>query len=147
MLLSPHFSLAELTVSANAVRLGLDNSPPPDVLEHLRVTAQQLERVRAVLGDRPLIISSGYRGAAVNRAAGGAKSSAHLSGYAVDFSCPEFGSPLQIARRLNVVGLNFDQLIHEFGRWVHISFDPQRRGQMLTIDEQGSRPGLWPVRA
>jgi len=146
MQLSEHFTLAELTVSANAARLGLSNAPPPDVLEHLRSSARQLERVRAILGDKPLVISSGYRSPEVNRAAAGAKSSAHLSGWAIDFTCPAFGTPLQIAQRINVVGVTFDQLIHEYGRWVHISFDPQRRGQLLTIDNHGTRPGLLPVR-
>jgi hypothetical protein len=146
MQLSEHFSLAEFTVSANAVRLGLDNTPPADIIERMKVTARQLERVRAILGDKPLVISSGYRSSAVNRSAGGAKASAHLSGYAIDFTCPTFGTPLQIAQRINVVGVAFDQLIHEYGRWVHISFDPQRRGQLLTIDGQSTRPGLVPVR-
>ncbi|MFZ0267748.1 hypothetical protein [Caulobacter sp.] len=40
----------------------------------------------------------------------------------------------------------FDQLIHEFGRWVHISFDPARRMQQLTIDGEGTRSGLLAVR-
>lgn len=81
MQLSPRLSLAELTVSANVARLGLDNSPPPNVLNHLRATAHQLQRVCAILGNRPLIISSGYRSEAVNRAAKGARGSAYLSGY------------------------------------------------------------------
>jgi len=38
--------------------------------------------------------------------------------------------------------LEFDQLIHEFGQWVHIAWgDPQRK-QILTIDGNGTRPGL-----
>lgn len=146
MQLSGHFTLAELTVSANAARLGLSNQPPPEIIDRLRATAAQLERVRSILGGHPLIITSGYRSAEVNRAAKGAKSSAHLSGYAVDFTCPGFGSPLEVARRINVAGVPHDQLIHEFGRWVHLSVDPRMRGELLTIDGQGSRPGLLEVR-
>lgn len=144
--LSPHFSLAELTVSANARILGLDNTPPPEVLDRLRITAGRMEIVRAKLGGRPLTVTSGYRSPAVNRAAAGAKASAHLSGWAVDFTCAGFGTPLEVARAIAASGLAFDQLIHEYGRWVHISFDPQRRMQQLTIDRMGTRPGLLAAR-
>lgn len=139
--LSEHFSLLELTVSANAVRLGLDNTPPPDILARLKTSAQQLERVRDLLGGRPIVVSSGYRSAAVNRAAGGEKTSAHLSGWAIDFTCPTFGSPLAICERIQRSALSFDQLIEE-GTWVHISFDPRRRGQVLSKVAGGYAPGL-----
>lgn len=146
--LSPHFTLAELTVSANAVRLGLDNTPPPDVLARLKTVAGQLERIRELFGGKPIIISSAYRSPLVNRAAGGAKTSAHLEGWAVDFACPEFGTPLEVAQRIARSALTFDQLIHECpgAQWVHISFDPRRRGQLLTIDSKGTRSGLLAVR-
>ncbi len=146
MQLSEHFSLAELTVSANAVRLGLDNTPPPDILEHLRTVAGQMERVRLRLDGNPIKVSSGYRSPEVNRAAGGVKASAHQAGWAVDFTCPDFGDPIAVAERLEHSGITFDQLIHEHGAWVHISFDPRRRGDVLTIDRLGTRPGLEPAR-
>lgn len=145
--LSEHFSLAELTVSENARRLGLDNTPPPDVLERLTITAGRMEIVRTVLGGRPILISSAYRSPAVNSAAAGAKTSAHLSGRAGDFTCPGFGTPLAVAKAIAASGLAFDQLIHEHGRWVHISFDPARRMQLLTIDAKGVRTGLLAVRS
>jgi zinc D-Ala-D-Ala carboxypeptidase len=146
MQLTSHFSLAELCVSANAVRLGLDNTPTPEVLEHLKVTAALLEQVRSVLGDRPIQVTSAYRGPDVNRAAGGVKTSAHLSGWAADFVCPSFGSPLKTAQAIAAVGVEFDQLIHEHGVWVHISADPKRRRQLLTIDGKGTRAGLLKAR-
>lgn len=147
MQMSENFTLAEMTVSANAVRLGLDNSPPPDIIARLKAVAQQLERVRELLGGKPIRITSCYRSPAVNRAAGGAKASAHLEGWAVDFVCPEFGTPLQIAERLARSSISFDQLIHEHGVWVHISFDPRRRGELLTIDKGGTREGLHEARS
>lgn len=146
MQLSPHFSLAELTVSANAARLGLDNSPPPEILDRLRLVAEQMELVRAALGNKPIIVTSAYRSPAVNRAAGGAKASAHMEGWAVDFTCPAFGTPIEVAVRLAKSSLTYDQLIHEHGIWVHISFDPRNRGQKLTIDALGARVGLLPAR-
>ncbi|MFZ0267749.1 D-Ala-D-Ala carboxypeptidase family metallohydrolase [Caulobacter sp.] len=70
-MLSRNFSLAELTVSANAKALGLDNTPPPQVLDRLKITAARMEIVRDMLGDKPIHVSSGYRSAEVNRAAQG----------------------------------------------------------------------------
>jgi zinc D-Ala-D-Ala carboxypeptidase len=145
-MLSEHFSLEEMTVSANAVRLGLSNEPSPPILARLMTVAGQMERVRDLLGGHPILISSAYRSEAVNRAAGGAKASAHMDGCAVDFTCPGFGEPLAVTEKIAVSRIRYDQLIHEHGRWVHISFDPRRRMQQLTIDGQGTRLGLWSVR-
>ncbi len=131
--LSANFSLAEFTVSAKAQRLHLDNTPSADILARLKTSAAQLERVRELLGGRPIQVTSGYRSPAVNSAVGGEKASAHLQGWAVDFICPGFGSPLQICERIQRSALTFDQLIEE-GTWVHISFDPRRRGQVLSKD-------------
>lgn len=131
MQLSSHFSLEELTFSSTAQRKGIDNSAPPDVVEHLRVLASNLESVRTALGGRPIHIDSGYRCAALNEAVGGVATSAHLTGYAADILCPDYGTPLQIALRISQTTLPFDQVIME-GTWVHVSFDPQARRQCLT---------------
>ena len=137
--LSPHFSLEELTFSSTACRLQIPNDPQSqpdgaDVLEHLKVAAGGMEEVRQLLGDAPIHVDSGYRCPALNKAVCGAANSAHLSGYAVDFICPAFGSPADIVRQLrdgDYGRLKFDQLIQE-GSWVHISFDPRQRRQVLT---------------
>ena len=50
MQLTQHFTLAELTKSSTAERLGLDNTPPPEVLPALTSTAEMLERIRSTLG-------------------------------------------------------------------------------------------------
>lgn len=131
--LSPHFSLDELTVT-EVRRFG--NAPPPRVVERLERLALRLEAVRSLLGDRPLRINSAYRSAAVNRAVGGALHSAHIQGWAADVTCRAFGPPLAICRRLAASPLEFDQLIEE-GTWVHISFDPRMRREVLTKREGG----------
>ena len=109
----------------------LDNTPPAEVIAILRQTAARMEAVRKALGDRVISISSGYRSPQVNRAVGGARTSAHLSGQAVDFNCYGLGSPREVCRIIAGSDVAFDQLIEE-GAWVHISFDPRLRRQILT---------------
>ena len=129
--LSEHFTLEELTFSATAQRKQIDNKPPAEVLENMKRLAAGLEEVRAVLGNKPMRINSGYRSPKLNRAVGGARLSAHMAGYAADFVCPDFGSPLKIVKALAATGIQFDKLIQE-GTWVHISFAPEARRQLLT---------------
>ena len=140
MNLSPHFTLEEMTVSQTAARRGLDNTPSAAVIAKLRKTAQGLEGVRVVLGGAPIIISSGYRSPAVNSAVGGARKSQHLTGEAVDFTAPRFGSVVEVFNAIKSSGIKYDQLIQEFGSWVHLSFSETPRGQALIIDKNGTRP-------
>jgi hypothetical protein len=126
--LTPHFSLEELTTTQQRQ---YDNTPPKDVAAALNRTAACMEEVRRLLGDHVVTVNSGYRSPEVNRAVGGARNSAHLSGHAVDFVCRRFGSPRTVCEALAASTLAFDQLIEE-GRWVHISFDPRNRKQVLT---------------
>ena len=136
-LLTPHFTLAELCVTRHG-----PNMPPAAVVQRLRtVTAPMLERVRTLLGERPIIITSGYRSPAVNAAVGGVATSAHLSGYAADFICPDFGAPLDICEAISRSPFDFDQLIQE-GSWVHLSVDPKMRREVLTKAGAGFSPGL-----
>ena len=101
----------------------------------LRTTAARMEAVRRLLGERVISVSSGYRCPALNKAVGGARTSAHLTGRAVDFNCYGFGDPLAVCRALAASEIAFDQVIEE-GTWTHISFDPRLRRQVLT-----RRPG------
>jgi hypothetical protein len=135
--LSPHFTLEEFTVSDTAVRLGLSNQPSPDMLARLKQTAAQLEKVRAVLGGRPITVNSAYRSPPVNAAVGGVSNSAHAQAHAVDFICPAFGTPFEICKKIAASGLKFDQLIHEKRDWVHISFAPAMRQHLLTLPPDG----------
>lgn len=132
-LLTPNFYLSEFVHSDLGERAGLDNTPPPDVLATLRnVLAPGMQVVRAILGT-PILTSSGYRSPAVNKLARGAFNSQHLNGHACDFRSPAYGSPRDVARRLvsEMKRLRFDQLIWE-GSWVHVSFAPRPRNQVLT---------------
>lgn len=145
--LTQHFTLEELTASQVAVRLGLDNKPPPGVVTHLKMVAVALEQVRTLL-DVPVFVSSGYRSERVNLAVGGKPNSRHSLGLAADFIAPQYGTPLEVAQRISASTILFDQLIHEFGSWVHISIALERpRLELLTIDRLGTRAGLLETRS
>lgn len=145
MRLTTHFTLEEMTASQIAERNGIDNTPSPAIVERLKHTALGLEAVRIRLG-APIIVSSGYRCQALERALkrkppGWISESDHVAGDAADFICPGFGSPTTVISALIGAGIEFDQLIQEYGRWVHISFAPRMRGQVLVIDSSGpARP-------
>lgn len=125
MQLTPHFTLSELTRSTTAQRMGVDNTPTPKALEQLKRTAQMLEGVRSVLSV-PVIVTSGYRSPAVNRAVGGATSSDHLQGQAADIVAPKYGRPYDVAKALvpHINALGIGQIIYEksgSSEWVHVS--------------------------
>lgn len=127
---SRYFTLDALTFSDTATRLHIDNTPPAGIVTALHDTAERLDQVCDLLA-KPVQIVSGYRSPQLNTAMGGAPGSAHVTGRAVDFICRAFGTPLQICQTIVTAGIKFDQLIQE-GTWVHISFDPQMRNQVLT---------------
>jgi hypothetical protein len=144
MQLSPNFSLTDLVYSETAEQSGIDNTPPREIVENLKRLAAGLEAVQTLLG-APLEISSGYRCVALNEAVGGSGASQHVQGLAADFDCAAFGTPLEIARAIQGSGIQFDQCILEYGRWVHLSFSDAPRRRMLTIydEEKGYIAGLW----
>jgi hypothetical protein len=141
--LSEHFTLEELTVSAAATRKGLHNNPPLVELANLKATARQMEEVRTLLG-HPVLVLSGYRSPAVNRLVKGSRTSAHMSGHAVDFICPGFGSAPQVASFLAAHLTSYDQIIDEFGEWVHVGFGPGLRLQKLTARRVGGKTRYTP---
>ncbi len=140
MNLTPHFTLEEMTFSQTAARNGFDNTPPAKVIENLKRTAQGLEAARSLLNANAIKVSSGYRCPALNAAVGSKPTSQHITGQAADFTCPTFGDPERVIRAILASGMEFDQVIHEFGSWVHISFADVNRKQALVIDHNGTRP-------
>ena len=137
--LSKNFHLSELIVSDKAARMNVDNTPSAQIIERLRESATNLwQPARDILG-KPISVSSGYRNPTVNRLVGGASNSAHMSGYAIDFICPGFGTPRDIVNHLSKVfkakGIKWDQMIWEYGRWVHLSWKaPNGRQRCQVFD-------------
>lgn len=147
--LSPNFTLAELTRSWTARQRGFDNTPDAAALAALRRLAENiLQPVRERFGV-PFSPSSAFRSPEVNRAVGGQPDSQHQRGEAADFSIPGIGA-LTVARFIRD-HLSFDQVILALGPngdpqrgWLHCSYrSPEdNRGQLLTFDGSGYRPGL-----
>lgn len=143
--LTEHFTLEELIASQTAARRGIDNTPSPAIIENLRATAAVMERVRKLVGDKPIRVSSGYRCPELNAAVGGSKNSAHMQGLAVDFTCAGYGTVFEVATAIASSNIEFDQLIYEFGTWVHLGLrvGPGRRiCNSIFADGAGLRAGL-----
>jgi hypothetical protein len=138
MQLSKNFKLNEFTTSQTAIRQGIDNTPAAPIIERLRMLANTMEQVRTLLGDNSIRISSGYRCLALNRAIGSGDTSAHVQGYAVDFTCPNFGTPKEVANKIAQSDIKYDQIIYE-GTWIHLSVDPRNRRDVLTANFKGGK--------
>jgi len=145
------FSWAEVTASATASRLGLDNTPPADAQRALALlVAQVLDPLRQALG-RPVRITSGYRAPAVNRAVSGSPTSQHMLGQAADIKVPGLSAEA-LATVIVRLGLPVDQVIWyapERGGHVHVSFTDTRpnRGQALHAPAGGGYTAWAPARA
>ena len=146
MQLSKHFELAEFLVSETAARRGIANEPTPEIIENLhRLCQLVLEPLRVKLA-RPVVITSGYRSLALNSAVGGSPTSHHMQGRAADIIVPGM-TPLAVCQIAQQMKLPCVQIIHEFGRWAHLSLGfSDERTQLLTAKlAQGKtvyEPGL-----
>lgn len=122
MELTENFTLEEATSTSHRE---INNSiTDQKTLDIVRSTAVKMEKVRHILGDVPLHINSWYRCPELNTAVGSKSTSDHIKGQAVDFICPKFGTPLQVAVALRAASsfLGFKQLIMEH-TWVHIAWE------------------------
>ena len=152
--LSEHFTVAEFTASRTALAQGIDNDLPIDLLANARATSAMLERIRSYLSDLkgstvPILIQSGYRSEALNRAVGGSPRSDHMQALAADFRAPAFGRPIDVARALEDVidEMGIGQLINEFpdGQgWVHVSVQAPAAAanKVITVTRAGTVPGV-----
>lgn len=133
-MLTKHFSLRELTHSATALSRGIRNEPNAQQLANLKTLAATLEAVRALLGNKPILISSGFRSDALNRVIGGSSTSDHSNGLAADFVCPSYGHVMHICEAIRDSSIKFDQLIYEQGNteWVHLGVGTRMRGQVMS---------------
>lgn len=150
MQLSKHFHLREFTRSQTAARRGIDNMPGPAATDALTVLCETLlEPVRLNFG-QPVVVNSGFRSPALNRAIGGARGSQHVLGEAADIEIPGLANA-QLAQWI-AANLTFDQLILEAhvpgdpaSGWVHVSCAsgrPQRSQVLTATPHGGGRRGM-----
>jgi len=131
MRLSKNFTLDEFLISQTAERHGIDMEPPEEVVENLqRLVTGCLQPLRDDILS-PIFISSGWRPLELNTLIGGSASSEHVNGNAVDFIVVR-QRPFDTCELIVAMALPFDQVIHEFGRWVHMGVRDILRGQQLT---------------
>lgn len=126
MILSPHFTLAELTTTEVRFLARENYQEARAYLGSLRALAELLERIRTLLGDRPILVNSGYRCPRLNQHIGGAKTSQHMLGEAADIRVPgmDLREAFDLIRRSTIP---YGQVILEDGdgdgvpTWIHVS--------------------------
>jgi hypothetical protein len=128
MNISEHITYAEAIHSNTAKRKSIDNTPNPNHVENMKVTAEKIfEPLRKFVGG-PVKITSMFRSAALNEALGGSSStSQHMKGQAMDLDdVYGYKSNAEMYHWIKE-NLNFDQMIWEFGtdtqpNWIHVSY-------------------------
>lgn len=122
-----NFKLSELIYSDTAVAKNINNMPDINSMDYmLDLIVHCLQPIRDKIG-KPMIITSGYRNSRVNKLVGGAvdkngnPTSQHCKGQAADFTIKgmSVGAVIEFIKK---GGFEFDQLINEYDKWVHISF-------------------------
>ena len=139
-----YFSITELTQSATAKRLGIDNTPSDDIKKNLTLFIEKvLDPIREDWGG-PIIVSSGYRCPELNAKVGGAKTSGHQYGYCADLQVK--GGMKKIRELANFIfewmkdhKMKFDELLWEHSggvTWLHfcwIGKDGKQRMKCFDI--------------
>lgn len=118
-----NFTMSELIHSDKANLHKINNVPTdPKFLDNmLNLIVYCLQPLRNKVG-KPIIITSGYRCQKVNKLVGGVSNSQHQTGQAVDFTIKGM-TVAQAVEYIKISGIEFDQLINEYGAWVHISYN------------------------
>ena len=142
--ISDHISYKEATHSNYAKQYNIDNKPKADHIKNMEIIAEKVfEPLREWVGG-PIKVNSFFRSKELNSRIGGALSSSHLSGQAIDITSMGNKTNLEMFHYIRK-NLDFDQLISEFPnvednpRWLHISFKNKKdnRKQTLVIKRKG----------
>jgi hypothetical protein len=132
--LSASFYLSEFTTSQVAKRFGYRNQPNEKHIENLNLLCKNVLQPLRELITVPIFISSGFRSFDVNYAVGGKVNSQHLEGKAADFTVPE--KDLKEIFELIPKHFSFDQLIFEFERWIHVSWNGVKNRNEVLISKK-----------
>ncbi|MEN6620609.1 MAG: D-Ala-D-Ala carboxypeptidase family metallohydrolase [Smithella sp.] len=131
--ISKHFNYEEFEFSQKANELGIDNLIPSDNIRFaIRLLVLNLLQPLRDKVQRPLVLNSGYRSPALNKAIGGVRDSQHLKGEAADIYCNDAMEVLLLAQIIFRYSLPFDQMIL-YDSFLHLSFKAygQQRHQIL----------------
>ena len=143
--LSQHFTLGELCKTS--VKTADGNIPSHVHIENLKRLCGWLEMLREEWnqrygeGDDGIVINSGYRSEAVNKAVSGVKTSNHLTGCAADIRVAGMEQALRYAVILLDIsdesGEPFDELLLERGSkgnyWLHFAVRPPSQDNRRRI--------------
>jgi len=134
MKLTENFCLEEFIVSQVAERHGYKNEPNEKQIENLKLLCVNvLQPLREII-TVPIFINSGFRSFDVNAVVGGKFNSQHLDGKAADFIVPSMN--LVVVFNIILQKLSFDQLIYEFGKWIHISWNGEKNRMDVMISKK-----------
>ena len=120
--LSPHFSYDEMTRSQTAERNSIDNTPSNEQVDNLVALCENILESIRVHYKKPVTVTSGFRCLELNRKIGSTDRSQHTKGEAADFVVNGSPTVTEVWRWIIDSDLDFDQVIQEFGRWIHVSF-------------------------
>ena len=125
-----NFKMSELIFSETAIKNNINNMPDINSLDNmLDLITYCLQPIRDKI-KKPMIITSGYRCPQVNKLVGGVSNSQHTKGQAVDFIVHGMGIK-SVIDFIKYSGIEFDQLINEYGNWVHISYNKGHNRQKI----------------
>lgn len=139
MKLTNNFSLSEMLISGAAYRYKYYEQfvPSENVVQNLKELCENvLQPLRNNLGV-PIHVSSGYRCKRVNDKIGGAKTSQHVKGQAADIQIAGI-TTIEVCKKIVKMGIEFDQMIEEYGSWVHISFNARNNRKQILQKAQGT---------
>lgn len=124
-----NFSISELCKSDKAIQHGIKNTPNLTQIDNmLNLIVYTLQPIRELF-QKPVIISSGFRNAQLNKLVGGVSNSQHLEGKAADFTIP--GETVSgIIFKIQTSNIEYDQVLNEYDKWVHISFNKGNNRKM-----------------
>ena len=138
-----NFSYDELIASATAKRLGIDNTPTLEEKEKLRQLCEDILQPIRDAWKGVIVVNSGYRCEALNKAVGGVKNSQHRLGEAADIKPVKINEGGKLYRMIqNMVNrglITVGQCIWEYGnsknpQWVHVSLPtPKHKNEFFRI--------------
>jgi hypothetical protein len=141
--ISENISYKEAVRSETAKRLGISNKPKKEHIENMELKAEKIFQPLREWVEHPIRINSFYRSEELNSRIGGAISSAHKEGLAIDLDSLGGKTNLEMFHYIKD-NLDYDILINEYPndegepKWIHVSWNKKKnRKQVLEIKRKG----------